>query len=47
MNAAEGVKKIEELLGEFAKEPNEVYVELLQEMVDRAETALAAHREDE
>lgn len=38
------VQKIEDLINEF---PDEIYLELLEEMVDHAQTALDARREEE
>lgn len=46
MKISEGVKRIEELIKLFAKEEDEVYLELLEEMVERAKDSLHVRRDE-
>jgi hypothetical protein len=46
MTVKEGIEKIEDLLTEFGKQHGSTYVELLEEMKMRAETAYVAYHEE-
>jgi hypothetical protein len=46
MTEQEGVEKIEELINELSDESDELYITLLEEMIERAQNALAARKEE-
>lgn len=46
MNREQGIEQIEELIHNFGKESSELYLELLEEMIDRAQMAYDAREEE-